>query len=106
MATYIYYCEACNAHFEEDRSFAQGPRKKCWECGAKAPLFYQDYSLYKQVAFVYNVNLCGNVAEKNAKRLGKEQLQLKEEKQKEKRPFTGKLPDGAKRPKVYKGKPK
>ncbi len=99
MPTYTYQCSACDKSHEEFRSITKPHPKKCPSCGeAYGKGFTQDYSQSCGIPLVYgNPTTVGQQAEINARRAGKEQLQLmKEARAKQKPAFTGKLPKGAK----------
>lgn len=99
MPTYEYVCDACQESHELFKPLSAAHPDKCPACGSKE--YRQDYSKFKTVGVVYdNPTTFGQQAELNAKRLGKEQMQLMAADDKarvagRKRPFTGKLPKGA-----------
>lgn len=100
MPTYEYACQNCHEQFEETRSIHEKGPDKCPICGTLyGQGFDQNYSGYNQISLVYgSPTTIGQQAELNAKRLGKEQMQLLVEKEKA-RKFGGKLPQGASLPK-------
>lgn len=97
MPAYEMLCEQCGYHNTDYRSIHQGPRKKCPKCKSKEPEFHQVYAA--PILIVRdNPTTFGQMAEINAKRLGKEQMEkMKEEFAAPKKEKRLKLPKGAKR---------
>ncbi len=83
MPTYVYKCEACEYEFEEFQWMSEATLTKCPECKRK--------KLYRKpvagaLTLIYDSpTTFGQQAEINAKRLGKEQLELKAKAIKEKK---------------------
>lgn len=105
MPQYQYLCENCCCELEECRSIKKGPRKKCPECGAKEPAFNQVYSAPTLIVYDCPTTV-GQVAEKNAKRVGKEKMALMADEYKNaKKEARLKLPAGAKKVEKQKNVP-
>jgi len=98
MPTYSYHCDACGRDYEEFRLMYQKGPEVCPHCGAGKPRFGQAFHGAKVIGLVKGEpKTFGQAAEQNAKRLGKERMQMMEEAEKERvSRFTGKLPPGAK----------
>jgi len=102
MPTYAYRCDTCNHSFEEYRSMKASHPKKCPECGESYAngngKFHQDYGASRVIGVVYgNPTTLGQLAEANNKKLGKEQVQKKQEADKKLVRSKLKLPPGAQR---------
>lgn len=100
MPCYQMICEVCGYNKTDYRNIQVGPRKKCPQCKASSPSFHQVYSA--PVLIVRDSpTTFGQMAEINAKRFGKEQMEkLREEHSKPKKKKKLKLPKGAKRAKI------
>ena len=81
MPLYEYECRNCEHSFEITQSFNDKPKKKCPECGK--------FKLYKvlsePIIIVKGHSTLGSLAENNAKKMGKTQIQELQGKQKESR---------------------
>lgn len=78
MPTYAYKCEKCGLAYEEIRSINGALPSDCPKCHtAYGDGFEQDYSQSYGIGIVYgNPTTVGQQAELNAKKMGKEQLEL------------------------------
>jgi putative FmdB family regulatory protein len=97
MPTYPYHCEACGKEFDEFRFMNEPAPEVCPYCGVRGRLrqIFHGGEVVGMVRGYENAKTFGQVAELNAKRMGKEQLDRMREEANQKSPFTGKLPDGA-----------
>lgn len=89
-----YSCDDCEEWFEEEKSIHDEVTRKCPQCGATEPVFNQlfgdPFVMFKGAPTTF-----GQQAELNAKRKGKELLQIEEDNEIEKRKPV--LPPGMKR---------
>jgi putative FmdB family regulatory protein len=77
MPTYHYKCSACESHFELRHSIKEPLVKKCPECHALAmEVVIEPFELTVKG----EIKTIGQLAEKNSKAMGKEQLAMKMEK--------------------------
>lgn len=101
MPTHEFKCDKCDHGFEFfAKVMGQELPKQCPKCKCRKD-FHQVLGC-PVISIRGNLNTLGQLAEHNAKKMGKEQVQIKvdeaEARTKDKKPFTGKIPDGA-RPK-------
>lgn len=81
MPNYAYICETCDSRFEEFRPSISLPHPPhCPSCqepyGQK---FTLDWGTCELTTYCHNITTLGQQAELNSKRMGKEQVQMKEE---------------------------
>jgi putative FmdB family regulatory protein len=108
VPTYEYQCDNCDHHYEEFRSILSEHPTNCPMCGISfGDCFRQIYDQVGQVGIVYgDPKTIGQQAELNAKRLGKEKMELIKDEMRNRTPnFTGKLPKGAKLNKMQRKTP-
>lgn len=96
MPNFTFDCARCG-HSLEEFLFLNDPRpESCPECGAAKPDFGQRFHGQAPMGWVKgDPKTFGQQAELNAQRMGKEQMQRMREEALKKKPFTGKLPEGA-----------
>lgn len=95
MPNYSYRCQKCSFEDSHFQRLADAPIKKCPECRANK---YERVFGEPNAIVRGNPRTFGAAAEENAKRVGKEQLDImKSDNDFSTREFTGKLPKGAKR---------
>jgi putative FmdB family regulatory protein len=75
MPTYEFECEKCGFNLEEFFMMYEPKPEICQKCGAGKPTFHQVFSGSNPVCRTNEPRTFGQQAEKNAKELGKEQLQ-------------------------------
>ena len=98
MPNYLHRCETCSYELEEFRYITDPIPQECSICGSGPPLFHQVYHGANFMGFVRGEpTTFGQQAELNAKRLGKEQLQLKAEaaRAEMRGEYRGAVPEGA-----------
>lgn len=98
MPTYAYSCDACGCQHEEFRSISQPHPTQCPDCSEPfGDVFRQEFMGSNPIGIVRNQpTTFGQQAEINARRMGKEQMQIMAEQSKKRvSQFTGKLPDNA-----------
>lgn len=98
MPTHEFKCDNCGHGFEFfAKVMGKGLPKECPQCNSTEE-FYQVLGC-PVISIRGNINTLGQLAEHNAKKMGKEQVQIKTEeaeaRTKDKKPFTGKIPKGA-----------
>lgn len=97
MPTYEYACDNCSHGYEEFRSISKPHPKKCPKC--KQPYGDKFRQVYGTPNFIManQPTTVGQQAEINAKRMGKERMQMMQDAAKQRKSkFKGKLPAGAK----------
>lgn len=99
MPIYLFRCEKCKINSEQVHLMSEA-HEPCQKCGEPyGDVFHQRFMEYQTQAIQKgDPKTFGQQSELNAKRLGKEQMQLMEEDIMKPKPFTGKLPAGASLP--------
>jgi putative FmdB family regulatory protein len=80
VPTYSMICDSCNHQFEEYRFFSEGEPPACPQCGCEnGKSFHQKWSDNRPGGWVYgedHATTVGQQAQYNAKRAGKERLEM------------------------------
>lgn len=77
MVTYEFVCEKCRGHFELEQSITLPLPTACCDCGATEPAFHQNYAETQPFLTVQqDPTTFGQQAERNAKRVGKEVVDM------------------------------
>lgn len=97
MPTYGYCCDVCGHAAEEFRKLSDGHPPRCPRCGAAwGDGWRQDLTGLCGATIAYGEpTTFGQQAELNARRLGREQLRMLEERHAQRAPWQGPVPRGA-----------
>ncbi len=96
MPTYAFGCESCGHSYEHEQSIHAEHPTSCPRCGATGEeVFHQLWGTYKTLGLVKgSPTTVGQQAELNARRAGKEQIQMMAEEAALPK-WTGPMPEGA-----------
>lgn len=100
MVTYHFVCESCEVQGDVVQSIKDSLPEQCPECGATEPHWHQVYSGENFCFVRQEPTTVGQQAELNAKRVGREQMQIMGEQSQianRKAKFSGKIPSGGRK---------